>query len=437
MREIYLQAKKVIISLSEERNAQLALDFCHKKDRSLSVIQGKQHVQITAEIDACVDLFVTQPWWNRIWTVQEVYHENPVEFRIGMLSVDFSVMHEYYRYFYLNVLSDGTPNSTGSYPKIFPIGSLPQPVIWGKQKLIEERNVGKEKLEQSLSSLLQKTRGIQASDPRDKIFALRGLVRDKEIIKADYTASKHDVLINLTLEILRNDWSTLEDVLLSVESVDRDPDLPSWIPDFGSRQRAIPLVMRYWARHFKAASFQAEKTFYEKELQLRGFIIGFILEVHRTALVDSVIQDDELKQFSLMRYEKIKDRYMDDFGFLPYNTRTSYRNIGWQSPSWSGGVGGPEPTYLDSSWAPYSTEEHDLICVVGGCRLPLILRKESRKNKFRIVGACFLIDSTLGARPDFANDEGFSNIIRGRIWDLQNYEIRPRPRPRPQLFAII
>jgi len=244
MREIYLKAKRVIVWLGEERTAQLALDFCHRKER-VAVPQGDARINSSPEIDACLDLFVARPWWNRIWTVQEVYTVSPVEFRIGKLNVEFSVMREYYRYFYMSVIWDGTPHAKASYLKLFRIGCLPQPVAWGRQELVYEEKLGKEKLGQPLLSLLQKTRGMQASDPRDKIFALHGLVREKEVITVDYTASKHNVFINVTRALLETNWDMLEDILLSVESVDRDPQLPSWVPDFSSRQRAIPLVMRY------------------------------------------------------------------------------------------------------------------------------------------------------------------------------------------------
>jgi len=148
--------------------------------------------------------------------------------------------------------------------------------------------------------------------------------------------------------------------------------------------------------------------------------------VNQTALVDSAIQDTELKQFSLIRYQTTEKTYAH---LRHPSAGVSEKFENHLTPLWTPTPHGPKATYLDSSWAPYLTKRNDIICVLKGCRLPLILRMVGKSgSKYRIIGACFLIDERLGKRPKFPNDKAFSEIMRGNIWDPQNYEDLQQPR---------
>lgn len=68
------------------------------------------------------------------------------------------------------------------------------------------------------------------------------------------------------------------------------------------------------------------------------------------------------------------------------------------------------------SWGPYWGKVGDIIAVIGGSTTPLVLRKSGKHYLF--VGACWLIDSELqGTGMPGQDDPGFSDIMRGALWD--------------------
>jgi hypothetical protein len=70
-------------------------------------------------------------------------------------------------------------------------------------------------------------------------------------------------------------------------------------------------------------------------------------------------------------------------------------------------------TLLNASWGPYFTEIGDIITVATKSNLPLVSRRDG--DLYLFVGASWLIDSQLLVEPDFENDPGFSDIMRGSV----------------------
>ena len=460
MRSIYLNARVVVIWLGEEGTAQRALNFCQLIQTG-GTRNDSWDGTFNADIIACFDLFVHRPYWNRIWTVQEVCHDREIVVQLGNLNPKILELQEYYRKFRMTFLQGRDNKGQVTYERYFRVASLPPPVIWGRHKFsklekVETSNTmfsGYTK-RQPLLDLLQSTRAMEASDPRDKVFALHGLVKEHELITVDYNASKKDVYTQTITELLSNDHTALEDILLSVESVGADNDLPSWVPDLSAKQRSIPLVMRLWARCFTAADSVGSLTLYKDgELGLIGYNIGRITSTSDAKIEDSSIQDDELKRFSLIGFTvnlpftnllsaPITRRNSNNIHSVNISQSNTSRgsfflkkdslspsilNQDKLSVSLLGAKHGDKPPFLTKSWGPLSAQVGDVICCLNGCRIPLVLREISltRSEKLegyteprfhKLVGACFLIDSELEATPDFMNDPGFSPIMRGSIW---------------------
>lgn len=75
---------------------------------------------------------------------------------------------------------------------------------------------------------------LQATDPRDKVFALLGLVNDKDSLEAlgvfpDYTKSKEEVYTTTMAAMLRQGHISLLSICCGIE---RPNGLPSWVPDW-------------------------------------------------------------------------------------------------------------------------------------------------------------------------------------------------------------
>ena len=88
-----------------------------------------------------------------------------------------------------------------------------------------------------LPGLLRLTRQYMATDPRDKVFALMGLVLDRESIglEIDYRLSAEEVYLSMAVHSLEK----LKDLeLLANAGITSKPEnskLPSWVPDWTDR----------------------------------------------------------------------------------------------------------------------------------------------------------------------------------------------------------
>jgi hypothetical protein len=85
---------------------------------------------------------------------------------------------------------------------------------------------------QSLRILLALSAGRKSKDPRDRIYALEGLMKDEmnPWLRPDYTKSVAEIYANTARHIISVDKSL--DVLCGQRLEDRLPELPSWVPDF-------------------------------------------------------------------------------------------------------------------------------------------------------------------------------------------------------------
>jgi hypothetical protein len=86
-----------------------------------------------------------------------------------------------------------------------------------------------------LNTLIDASR-YQCSDPRDKVFAVLGLIGEK-FVKPDYRLSIESVYIGITSYFVKK-WNTLEFLAL-IGQKHRSFNLPSWVPDW-SQSFSLP-----------------------------------------------------------------------------------------------------------------------------------------------------------------------------------------------------
>jgi hypothetical protein len=95
-----------------------------------------------------------------------------------------------------------------------------------------------------LRELMYECRYREASDPRDKIYGLYGLMGDSidEFIKPDYTKSVEEVYTHATFHFISQSQSL--DPICGQQFIGRRPGLPTWVPDYELNlgQAADPLI---------------------------------------------------------------------------------------------------------------------------------------------------------------------------------------------------
>ncbi|KAJ8111614.1 hypothetical protein OPT61_g5836 [Boeremia exigua] len=185
------------------------------------------------------------PWWNRIWVIQEVVVPPLIEAVYGAFSVPWEVFTLASRHLakhstqccqeiYTRLPRDLRKVLDDFTQKVSGISELrTTQVKLGFPRIFHEPKVGS----RSLLELLRRFRDRQASDSRDKVYALLSLVKTDEdssvpSMLPDYSLSESRVFAQATLQCIYGSGS------LSVFSTELGrkfrSDLPSWVPDWGA-----------------------------------------------------------------------------------------------------------------------------------------------------------------------------------------------------------
>jgi len=274
-----------------------------------------------------------------------------------------------------------------------------------------------------LSFLTGKFRAQEASDPRDKIFALVGISSERQCFVADYNLECRDVYVRTTRKLLENTM----DPLLQVQSLDRSNasgELPSWTPNYASGQSLIAWVMSSHSSKFVAAPPKNGWVSLEWSIQHEEDDGIFSFSGVKVAIVTGVTikKITHNNSVTLIRYDEASGQRTGTFDFDDW-------------PSSASAI-----TLQNTSWGPHATEIGDIIVVAERCPVPLVLRRDGQF--YILVGPCWLIvgelemetfllplfDEIAGPPVDWkgsyesrTDDPGFSDIMRGRVWGNPKY----------------
>lgn len=105
--------------------------------------------------------------------------------------------------------------------------------------------------ENDLFNLLAKTDNFQATDPRDKLFALLGMTRglSAQVAIADYESSVERVFIDLAENVMSRSASL--DITSYKAAGANGRNLPSWVPDFA--KKSLFIVPAFEGEHILSA----------------------------------------------------------------------------------------------------------------------------------------------------------------------------------------
>lgn len=199
--------------------------------------------------------FFARPYFSRVWVVQEVALSKSVTMMCGDTAVEWTgfMQGEYLRQLY-----------TSSYYETFPM----------LFRLGRQHHLGAATL---LDTLLL-GRSCNASDPRDKVFGLLGIVSEDSRPLVDYSLSTAEVYTQTAMHLLEvQEWGL--DVIIgnichrSDEARAQTPRLPSWVPDWSqcgsTLLQRVPEVLPFLK--YQDPIFEYNE---ESGLFLKGRILG-------------------------------------------------------------------------------------------------------------------------------------------------------------------
>ncbi|RYO85568.1 hypothetical protein DL762_005133 [Monosporascus cannonballus] len=280
MRDIYASAERVIIWLGEEDAETDVLDslpLLAAQSRHQGV-DPKRDQHLVDLMRRCTGFFfglaVRRPWFSRVWIIQELAmaRQDPLVV-CGRKSVPWSTLMKAWSF-----LARATFTEIGMVRRKGPQGGsrrLPGGDLTGEDP--EETGGGdievlamikidvlddlyttiRSQGGESLRKLLMISRSSEATDPRDRIYALLGLLKpdaleahSEDAIIVDYRKTASEVYTDAMAYIFAQGDGPyfLSYVFLpgvsapaphipGLPSMAKQPDLPSWVPDF-SRQGA-------------------------------------------------------------------------------------------------------------------------------------------------------------------------------------------------------
>lgn len=218
MRRIYSAASEVFVYLGEASSL--------SKEAFQRIMWAKKHETID-EIgrQSLGDLFDMR-YFHRVWVIQEIANAKSATIHHGGNAVGWSVLEE--ERLKTLAIHDSVP------------------------KWISSVYLNQEYTIRNLPDLLFSTTSSAASDPRDKVFALLGLISDaKEFdLVADYSLSLEEVHVGVSALIITNGDGC--SILTNARGIDNGNNfrgiyrhfgsgIPSWVPFWDNRYRSTPI----------------------------------------------------------------------------------------------------------------------------------------------------------------------------------------------------
>ena len=259
MGDIYKTATTVLIWLGEDKNT-----FA----RSWSAINMAANKPGTFTDDSALDDFLAHPWFTRVWTLQEVLLARKAVLICGTRWIDWRLLFE-------TIGPKGPLRALQDCTEIMQL----------EHRRKERRNPLKELLMASITR--------HATDPRDKLYALLGLLSQNSTrMRPDYTISYWQLIIDFLIDQVQShedlwflhacgtDWE--------VNRQRNDLDLRgshkeqlSWVPDLLNPLSLKLISERRYVPKVHAPGFRQENVhpLGDGRLRVRGIAVGIFHSV--------------------------------------------------------------------------------------------------------------------------------------------------------------
>ncbi|KAJ9611602.1 hypothetical protein H2200_004786 [Cladophialophora chaetospira] len=159
----------------------------------------------------CLHQVFGVPYWNRMWILQEIVLARRVWLVSGNRVCDWDTL--------MGAVSELYKQPASYYTEPWAISATSGQSLWDNVHAIAQYRIQycQHKEPEELHVLLRTFGSKECTEPRDRIFALRSLAQDGNMIKVDYTSSKLDLLFSCLAHSTRSRSlflrsSTLEDI---------------------------------------------------------------------------------------------------------------------------------------------------------------------------------------------------------------------------------
>ena len=436
MADIYKTARQVVVWLGQIDDAALiAIRLFNKIAENVDWEPGSQRIvcRHSAEEDhwsnmeialpfddnvwTAMKSFTSRPWFSRLWVWQEIVQDKVVfmcgNYHLSKISMDLAV--------------STVSRKTGEYsnPYVF-------------NQCVDIAKILYLSTPRTLQSYIYLTEQAQCSDPRDRIYALRGLVSPSDCIRdlaPDYTKPPLALYRDVVLKYLNSagDLDLLSKCEIEGHLYSSDTSsIPTWIPDFS---HPVPTRWIYGARSCWMSTAHAAVSSHGEKLRTKGIVFAEVASTEPTT-IDTENEWTVATALAIQRLctPRIQGTYMNGQTMSEVLCRTLTTNLMADVWATQPNPGAPDfveakrylelicddhqnATQLSSSHqqnmftsevyadlrnrtffaatkgyiglAPESTRPGDETCIILGCQTPLVLRSDGLGCR-KIIGQCYV-----------------------------------------------
>jgi hypothetical protein len=302
MKDIYRKAIHVVIWLgkqtAEDADAFTLLSRFEKLFREKGVVDVGNVENYLYGLDLPVEespewtalvRFFQRPWFQRIWVLQEAVMARTMTLVCGSHLVGWVLIYQVA----LSVQSSGVLGAYQIDPHAPGIGCA---VVIGKLKIAHELGHTEDwtRLE-----LLRLTRKYNATDPRDKVFALHGVVTDPASIGSavDYSKSLEDVYTDVVVHELMQKKTLFSLANAGITAYPHNPQLPTWVADWShdnERKTIIAAGAKFNADGGSRPILSISEN--RKVLTIQGFVFDTVSQLNQVYATREQIDMDPRSQ---------------------------------------------------------------------------------------------------------------------------------------------
>lgn len=456
MREIYVKATRTIAWLgpatTESDTAMKFLAELEAHPLPYSVAFSKMRDGSgDAAFRGLRSLFKHRQYWRRVWIIQEIVCSKEVALQCGKSAVSYETLER------LSGIWIKALEMLGSHKNMQKYGPIVMDLM-GSMPNIHRQHSNIANQDDSLPQLLHAYRVSECTDPRDRVFALLGLsnlsASGHPGLQIDYSRSISEVYRGAAQAIIEETRGL--DILCCVSeaSVDpdtgnyraRQPDLPSWAPDWNTcRGVFVTLASAYpdakasnnsrpqvkfssdgnvmTARGYALASIDSCSKRFEVTCRRVRDIIPILLS-WRLQTADRISPlfhqggDQEMIQFyrligSLQSYSEVREdatlwtpwqaAFSSQNSAEAYELSASEKAYVWGAYQFCAGrrvfyFREDRTGYTKIGLCPNDAKEGDLLCILLGCKYPIILHPQD--NYYTVVGEALVLEYIAGVALD-------------------------------------